>query len=710
MQYSYNWLKEYIPNKLPEAKKLAEILNYFIGETTYKKHGSDFVLNIDIPVNRFADLGGHLGLAREIATCLDLNLNQKLIKIPQIKFVNAKNSYLNIQVDDPNDCPQYCGLLIQNVEVKPSPKEIQSKLLSCGLRSINNIVDITNLVMLEYNQPMHAFDYDRINIDQTADKRELNSINKHHSNSALIKIRRARAGEKITTLDGTPIELNENILVVANQYKPLAIAGIKGGEYAGITKNTKNIVLESANFNSSLIYKSSKYLNLSTDASCRFAHNLPQELTYVSLLKAAFLIKKYANGTIIEPAIRTNSKNNKPTIILLNLEKIYRFLGFNVDVKFLENILHKLEFQFVKRNPKLYLVSIPYWRLDLQNEDDLIGEIGRIFGFNNIPFIAPQITLSYPKDNEFYNFKQYLKTYSLGLGLSEIHEYNFIGAKEINILDKSILPNLVKIKNPQSSEYLYLRPFSLVSSLRAVSTNIKTFPTAQFFEISKNFLNKNNTVVESDCYSFAIYNSQNSVRVSDWLLKAKGILESLFSKFGISEHSYFTSNKLPNLLDKLYGIFADNNSNIIFYTNDNKYLASLIIPSNKILDIYDITIEYKKPIVILGEINLQELFKLVKQEIEFNPLPKYPSSIKDLSILVPQNTLIQDIYLAIQQSNANNLADIDIFDIYEGLDKGKSISFHLMFRSDDHTLTDQEIKNEFDKIVKNLKQKGWSIR
>ncbi|HOE15463.1 MAG TPA: hypothetical protein PLH82_02170, partial [Candidatus Paceibacterota bacterium] len=240
-----------------------------------------------------------------------------------------------------------------------------------------------------------------------------------------------------------------------------------------------------------------------------------QELTYVSLLKAAFLIKKYANGTIIEPAIRTNSKNNKPTIILLNLEKIYRFLGFNVDVKFLENILHKLEFQFVKRNPKLYLVSIPYWRLDLQNEDDLIGEIGRIFGFNNIPFIAPQITLSYPKDNEFYNFKQYLKTYSLGLGLSEIHEYNFIGAKEINILDKSILPNLVKIKNPQSSEYLYLRPFSLVSSLRAVSTNIKTFPTAQFFEISKNFLNKNNTVVESDCYSFAIYNSQNSVRVSD---------------------------------------------------------------------------------------------------------------------------------------------------------------------------------------------------
>jgi len=190
------------------------------------------------------------------------------------------------------------------------------------------------------------------------------------------------------------------------------------------------------------------------------------------------------------------------------------------------------------------------------------------------------------------------------------------------------------------------------------------------------------------------------------LLKARGILESLFSKFGISEHSYFTSNKLPNLLDKLYGIFANNDSNIIFYTNDNKYLASLIIPSNKILDIYDITIEYKKPIVILGEINLPELFKLVKQEIEFNPLPKYPSSIKDLSILVPQNTLIQDIYSAIQQSNANNLADIDIFDIYEGLDKGKSISFHLMFRSDDHTLTDKEIKNEFDKIVKNLKQKG----
>jgi len=292
------------------------------------------------------------------------------------------------------------------------------------------------------------------------------------------------------------------------------------------------------------------------------------------------------------------------------------------------------------------------------------------------------------------------------LGLSEFHEYNFIGDKEINILDKSILSNLVKIKNPQSTEYKYLRPFSLVSSLRAVSTNIKNFQKAQLFEISKNFLNINNTVVESDCYSFAIYNSQNSTQLSDELFKAKGILESLFVKFSIGEDNYFTSNKLPNILDNLYSPLINNNNNIIFYTNDKKYLASLLVPSNKILEAYNITMEYKKPIVVLGEINLQELFRSIKQEIDFSPLPKYPSSIKDLSVLVPQNTLIQDVYLAIQQANINNLVDIDIFDIYEGLQKGKSISFHLMFRSEDHTLSDKEIKEEFDKIVKNLKQKG----
>jgi phenylalanyl-tRNA synthetase beta chain len=314
------------------------LITYHIAETTLIKKGSDSILDIEIPANRIADLGSHLGLARDISSFLNLNL--KPITKGKIK-IGKSNSSLSIEVKDKKDCLQYHGLLIKNVKIKPSPKNIQDKLISCGLRPINNIVDITNFVMLEYGQPMHAFDYAKISGHK-------------------IVVRRATKNEKIDTLDDKTRKLNESILVIADKEKPLAIAGIKGGEDAGIDKETKDIVLESANFNSSLIYKTSKLLNLATDASLRFSHDLSPELTKEAIQRAAELIVKYASGKISGNIIEGVQNKFKPTIILLNLEKIYRFLGFNVSTKFIEQVFNRLNFKFSKKNPKLYIVEIPY--------------------------------------------------------------------------------------------------------------------------------------------------------------------------------------------------------------------------------------------------------------------------------------------------------------------------------------------------------------
>jgi len=691
MKYSYNWLKEIFKDKLPEAKKLSDLLTYHIAETTLIKKGKDYILDIEVPANRIADLGSHLGLARDISAFLNLNL--KPITKNKIKVSN-KSKDLSIEIKDKKGCLQYCGLLIKNVKIKPSSKDIQEKLISCGLRPINNIVDITNLVMLEYGQPMHAFDYAKISGQK-------------------IVIRKAKEGESIDTLDDKTRKLNENILVIADKEKPLAIAGIKGGEDAGIDKNTKDIVLESANFDSVLIYKTSKSLNLTTDASTRYAHELSPELTIEAIQRAGELIVKNANGKISGSIIQPVELKTKPTVILLNLEKIYRFLGFNASTKFIEQTFNKLEFKFTKRNPKLYVVTIPYWRQDIKSDDDLSGEIGRIFGFNNIPLIPPSMILSSPIENEMYSFKQNIKNYSLGMGLSEIHEYNFIGTKEEKILEESELSKAIAISNPQSLEYKYLRPFSLVSSLHAISTNVKYFPSSKIFEISKNFLRISNTVSETNTYSFALYDSKSKIQRSDLVLEGKGIIESLFEKFGLSDEDYFTTNKLPDNLISLYSPFISVNETICFYGSNNKFIAAIFVPNNKMLDAYDISIEHKQPIVVLGEINLDEMFALVKREIEFKPLPKYPSSIRDIAILVPSSVLIQDVYLVIGKKDIKNLVDIDLFDIYEGTETSgekKSLSFHLVFRSEDHTLVDQEINNDFENIVSNIKKQGWQVR
>jgi len=306
MLFSYKWLQSYLKNPLPSPKKLAELLTMRAFEVEgIKKAGKDYVLDIDVLPNRGSDCFSHIGMAREIAAISKNSFQTIKYKLDENKKLKVKD-FITLKVENKNDCFRYSGRIIVDVKVGSSPKWIQDRLKICGLRPINNIVDITNYVMLETGQPLHAFDYNKI------------------SENKKIIVRRARKGEKIVTLDNEKYDLDKNVLVIAGSKEPLAVAGIKGGKKAEIDKKTRIIILESANFNAGLIHQISRKLNLKTDASWRFEHKIDPNLTELAINRAANLIQEVSKGKIVSGLVDFYPKKVLPKKIKLNLDYVKR--------------------------------------------------------------------------------------------------------------------------------------------------------------------------------------------------------------------------------------------------------------------------------------------------------------------------------------------------------------------------------------------------
>jgi phenylalanyl-tRNA synthetase beta chain len=331
MLYSYNLLQSFIKQKLVSANQLNDTLNNCLGDTHFKKVSNDYVFDIELTANRIGVLAGHKNMAKEICAMLDLDL--KAIKDYKIGKI-AKPILMSVKNNAKASCQIYSGIVLTNIKIKESPSFIKDALNNCGMRSINNVVDITNYVMLEIGQPMHAFDYEKI---------EGNKIN----------VRYAKKDETITVLTGDEYKLNEDILVIADQTKPMAIAGIKGGIAGEIDKNTKTIVLESANFNSVDIYKASKFLNLATDASVRFSHKLSPSLAREALKRAVELFEKYANAKVVSNVLETGVISDQPLIVPFNLERVTKLIGQSISEKDIQRILTKLGYTIKKISSKL---------------------------------------------------------------------------------------------------------------------------------------------------------------------------------------------------------------------------------------------------------------------------------------------------------------------------------------------------------------------
>ncbi len=692
MKVSYNWLQSFFEKKLPKPEKLAEILTLHSFEVeNIKKVKNDWILDIDILPNRAHDCLSHYGVAKEISALLNYKLQIPIFRqVLNSKFKASK--ILDISIKDSKLCCRYVGRIIKGVKVGVSPKWLRERLEIIGKKSINNIVDATNYVMFELGQPTHIFDLDKVENMEIRNPKFKN-LNKFKAQNLKIIIRRARKGEKITTLDNENYELDENVLVIADTKEALAIAGIKGGKKAEVNDKTTNIILESANFESFNIRKISRKLNLRTDSSVRFENEISPELTGGAIDRLTSLILEIAGGKAGQK-IDTYLKKPSRKIIKFDIERFNKFIGVNFNIKIAKNYFKRLGFKISQQSTvnsqQSFLVEPSKARLDIETFEDLAEEVIRLYGYNKLKPSPPHIHLTPSGFEDEIVLKDKLRKVLTGFGLDEVYNYSFVSRTDIdytrtNTEDspyKSVSSQyesaLVELENPISMEYKYLRPSLEINLLKNIKNNQRFFDDIKIFEIGKVFAQINAGKNKEKLNLGIAVASKNK----EIFFELRGIVEELFKKIGLVDYL------MPEI----------------------PHRSALEIKSNneKIGELKKVQTD--KFFVALVEIDLEKLLKLIEEEKEYQPLLKYPSIMRDISILVDEETKVGKIMQVIQEFSLKLIDNVDLMDEYDirkGLakeslqldsQKTRSLTFRVVFQSKDRTLTDIEVDKEIEKI------------
>ena len=687
MKFSYNWLKDLLKFK-ESPQKLADILTMYFAETMVKYRGKRAILDVELLSNQVSEASGHLGLVREIGAILGKKFIYPKINLKEKNLITE--DLLSIKIESLN-CNCYLARVLQKVKVKESPKWLRDILADCGVRSINNIVDSANYVMLETGQPLHTFDFDKI-----CDKSSM--VNKKTKKEIII--RQAKKNERITTLEDEVYNLNEKIMVIADHENLLSLAGIKGGKKSGISKDTTNIILESANFNGVNIRLASKKLGLRTDASWRFEHNLPLDLTDYAVDRLAQLIQEVAGGDILKGKSEQKISKEEKIFIPIRWENWEKFLGWIITKKEVIHYLSLLGFSIQERK-NYFLISPPPFRNDIKIKEDVMGEVARLYGIDKIDSTIPQEVLTLPLQNEFFEFRKQVKDWLKGYNLEEVYNYSFISEKDKNILPDKWQQKLIEIQNPTSALTKYLRPTLLIDFLKNINYNFRFVDKIRFFEVGKFYLKDGESLKEHFVLSGILAHKEKPNNSSMLFYEAKGIIEDLFNKFGIDKDNY----SFKSLENTEYSFLLEQGTAIY---KDKDLIGVIGNPRGDLLKEYGC-----EGNLIFWEIKLLPLLEIVKEEREFQSLPKYPAIIRDISFIISQDILIDKILSVIQDVSPFNLEDVDLFDIYVGknlLSGTKSLSFHLTFRSKDHTLKNEEVDKEMKKIYKALNDIGAEIR
>jgi len=701
MVFSYNWLQSFFKKKLPVPQKLGELLTMHFAEVEeVKRAQGDFALDIDVRPNRAGDCFSHLGIAREIAAITGFKLktesrNGGTRAKKRTKSSSPAKDFIQVEVKDKNACPRYSARVVNFIKVGPSPKWLRDRLSVCGLRPINNIVDIANYVMLETGQPLHAFDGGKME-------------------GGKIIVRYAKYREKIVTLDEQRFDLDSDILVIADAEKPVAIAGIKGGKLPEIDKKTKTVIIESANFNSQIIRQGSKKLNLKTDASLRFEHGIDPNLTEPALDRAASLIQKVAGGKIARGLVDVYPKKVFPKIIRLNLDYVESLLGIKIPEKEIRDILESLDFKIKNRVPpqrdegeeeaevlfahkksKILDVGVPTRRLDVSLPEDLIEEVGRIYGYDKIEAVFPTSSLVPSKRNLDVFWKDVAKDILKEAGFTEVYNYSFFGEREAKSFGYKE-GELIEVNNPLSQEQKNLRTSLIPNLLKNVEKNFKRTKEISIFELGKIFKNQK-TEGEKNMLS--------GVLLGDMFFRAKGVIDSLLNKLGISDVWYDEYKPTPE--DSKLSIWHPQKCAEI--KTDGKEIGFLGEVSPRIINNFDIQGK-----VVLFDIDFEKLSELASEEHEYRPISRFPSAVRDIAVLVPRFIKVEEVLNKIYDSGGDLIRDVDLFDIYEGeeLPQGKkNLAFHIIFQSKTGTLSSEEIDGIQNKIIKILElMPEWQVR
>ena len=646
----------------------------------------DLVYEIGLTPNR-SDAMSHYGVARDLMAGLSQHgINTKLIS-PSVSGFHIDNRGLkiDINVDDKIKAPRYCGLTISNIVVKDSPQWLQNRLKSIGLSPINNIVDTTNYVLHDLGQPLHAFDADKI----TGKK---------------INIKTVKSGTKFITLDGVERSLHEEDLMICDQDKPLCIAGVFGGENSGVTQSTSSIFLESAYFNPISIRKTAKRHGLNTDASFRFERGIDPNITKYALKRAALLITEIAGGKITSDLIDEYPNKIEDSQVFLSFDKTYKLIGQEIPKETIKSILSALEIKVNNITETGLGLTIPAYRNDVQREVDVIEEILRVYGYNNIG-ITNKLNASISNTSKFENHKieNIVANQLVGQGFYEIMT-NSLTTDKYNSISEQLDPdNNVKILNPLSTDLSIMRQSLIFSGLETLAFNINRQQSdLKLFEFGKTYHDFDDQKEEFNHLSILITGNKtekrwNSKKTEVGYFYLKGLVTGIFDRLGIKK---FKSLPLSNdIFSEGQQLSVGKHSLVEFGSLKTNALNNFGISQN----------------VFCANFNWNNLLKVINQNtIKFKDISKYPEVKRDLSLLIDEDITFEKLYKLAKQSENNYLKDINLFDVYRGdkLENGKksySISFTL--QDNKQTLKDSQIDKIMSKIQKRFESElGAELR
>jgi phenylalanyl-tRNA synthetase beta chain len=681
MKFSYNWLRELVPGLKMDVTTLAQQITMktaecegvhdpgaFAGASVAavaraENSEPDSIIEIDNKslTNR-PDLWGHLGMAREVAAIAGLSVADPVGELPAA----ASQGDLSITIDDANLCARFSGQRVENVKVAPSPLWMQYRLNSLGVNPINNLVDVTNYILCELGQPMHAYDADLL--------------------GNAIVVRAARKGESILALNGEKYSLTEEDIVIADAQRPVGIAGIIGGNDTAIRDITRRIVLEAASFPAANVRKSSSRLKLRTDASQRFEKGQDPENTVRALARAVELLKQISPGSEAAPPIDVYTRKSTPPKIQLDVDWAERKLGRKLSTEEVINIFQSLVFGVEQADARKLVIAVPSWRAtkDISIPEDLVEEIGRMVGYASIVPQAPAVLASPTARNLEHEQHRAIRAAMVGQGFTEVSNYSFISDADAAMF--GYLPEkLLQVANPIVAEQKYMRPSLLPGILRNLADNSRYFADFRLFEIGRAYeKGADGTPAERTHLTAAIYGRETNganllemKRVAQYVapdckvVPAKGHVKTMHPER--AAHVEISGQQVGDLYE-LYPGLLDRGRAAILY------------------------------------LDLDALQALLSQRQAYRPLRRFPTSSFDLSIVAGTHELVANLENKLRQFAGDGLISLQFLLIFPLPPDKKSVSFRLTFGADDRTLTADEVTRTRERIVEGIKAAGYELR
>ena len=644
---------------------------------------NDEVFEIGLTPNR-ADAMSHMGVARDLkAGLLQRNISVELITPSVSKFkVDKRTLKIDVDVQDAKLAPRYCGVTISGITVGPSPEWLQNRLKSIGITPKNNIVDVTNYVLHDLGQPLHAFDANRI--------------------SGKIKVKNVEAGTKFTTLDDVERTLHAEDLMICDEKGPIALAGILGGKHSGVSETTNAIFLESAYFNPISIRKSAKRHSISTDASFRFERGIDSNITAYALKRAALLIQEVAGGEITSDIVDFFPRKIEDSPVFLHFAKAAKIIGQEISKETIKKILVSLDIKVNTMSDAGLGLLVPAYRVDVTREIDVIEEILRVYGYNNIGFSKKfNATVSYSARTEDYKVQNIISNQLVSLGFNEIMANSLTSASYVGLSETVNEENTVKMLNPLSADLAVMRQSLLFSGLEAVSFNInRRNLDLRLFEFGKTYHKvegghdeiKHLTLIETGNRFDESWTVPSAK--SDFFL-FKGYVESVLSRLGIEKH------KTQPVKADIFG------EGIALYIG-SECLVEFGTVKKSILKHFDIKQE-----VLFADFNWEAVHKLVSNKVKFAEIAKYPEMRRDLALLLDKDVTFENVYRVAKLTEKSLLKSINLFDVYEGdkLPEGKkSYAVSFVMQDNSKTLTDVQIDKVMSKIMTQLEKELGAIQ